>query len=1088
MSFLNKETPGDLQELFKDALINNTFSQQHIHESLRMEIENSYSYLYRLQRNMIRYENFHYQTRRFLLTTSRNEILDRVAEINERLEEIALEESTEELEAEKKSLLEERSDLVRVEPGDFYLDSRYRPCITIPFDFIYGSRREGYRVPYKTELYGAELTFEDVVNYKNPFAYLPLVMVDNKFYFDVKFVVENGSTTLIFSSFNESNIYDKDGYQILHDVCIMFIDNIFVNYCNMQSVSLPYYSEDCNWIPKFNGYLDKQIPPTADGDGMFVAFVKTDSMNYYYPIFDGIELVFENNYWRIPFPQWMLDMIMASTSFDIYLIYWNHLKRYEPYMGGDLEDWDHVVVLEREENTPYAMPIPEVNILLTRIIDECPYPIYNIEKTLHYPNIYTFRDNKRAPTEGPFRIYYMYKEADSLKYTPMHDFYYRYLKYLGGDQPMEQIINLLVHGTPEELTNYEWVQDEERFKEVFQLIYKYKIDQQQYSIHDFLRRETWTKRPPNYQTQKLKELIKNDYNVLRNYARHQRTHGEVFHMFGSNINLKKRFRSSTAFEDRKNPYSFFSGFTIITEEEALDEENPPESPAYQVISDDEETDPFYTIRVQDFASFENPPQVGDYVLLEDYDPAYVFVLKPNKDLKKRKLRIFIDGLYCGDYRDEIFEDFEYIYLPASTAKSVAKVTEDSYIMLEEMHELKYVTTKTFTEAEPTVEIELISHPKTIPTAEDLYLLDKDGYEIPYADYEITPIIKDSEFEMHDEEGNKVRTHASVLKAKITMLNTEFMNQDVEIRVCKIYERFHEVLERRSFPRLVLHDVVCNRQLKHVQIWKNGRLVPENLYKMEQEPEYRPFGIHRIQLLTQFEIGDTIDIEYSPYTHIQRFKSDTLLHGAILNMDGYLNKPCVIDYYDFYLNGKRLGLPHVFQIGKIGLTFTNLQSSHYLVIHERERDDEYFGFEDGENTYYYDILDLIEEPFLREEDKFQIIKDIIDNQKDENVVIGENTDDEEHIVIDNYSDLEEAARIWYYEELLPLGLANPDLVQSDKAYFKYEFPELAEMYLTDYDQIPDLNNGEVIMMQPDFNIDAEMEDTIVMLLGENEIND
>ena len=107
---------------------------------------------------------------------------------------------------------------------------------------------------------------------------------------------------------------------------------------------------------------------------------------------------------------------------------------------------------------------------------------------------------------------------------------------------------------------------------------------------------------------------------------------------------------------------------------------------------------------------------------------------------------------------------------------------------------------------------------------------------------------------------------------------------------------------------------------------------------------------------------------------------------------------------------------------------------------------------------------------------------------DNVVIGENTDDEEHIVIDNYSDLEEAARIWYYEELLPLGLANPDLVQSDKAYFKYEFPELAEMYLTDYDQIPDLDNGEVIMMQPDFNIDAEMENTIVMLLGENEIND
>ena len=45
-----------------------------------------------------------------------------------------------------------------------------------------------------------------------------------------------------------------------------------------------------------------------------------------------------------------------------------------------------------------------------------------------------------------------------------------------------------------------------------------------------------------------------------------------------------------------------------------------------------------------------------------------------------------------------------------------------------------------------------------------------------------------------------------------------------------------------------------------------------------------------------------------------------------------------------------------------------------------------------------------------------------------------------------------------------------------------------MYLTDYEQVPDLENGEVIMLQPDFNIEAPMENTIVMLFGENEIND
>ena len=271
----------------------------------------------------------------------------------------------------------------------------------------------------------------------------------------------------------------------------------------------------------------------------------------------------------------------------------------------------------------------------------------------------------------------------------------------------------------------------------------------------------------------------------------------------------------------------------------------------------------------------------------------------------------------------------------------------------------------------------------------------------------------------------------------------------------------------------------------MQIWKNGRLVPENLYKQEN---FRQFGIYRIQMLEECKPGDVIDFEFSPYTHKQVGLVDGLGEGGVLNLANYFDKPASIDYYDFYINGKRLGLPNVYQVGRTGVTFTNLKSTFHLALFERERDEEYFGFEHGDEIYFYDELDFINEPFLRKEDRELAIKEIIDNQKDPRTVIEPNTDDEDHITIENLPSLEESSKIFYYEELLPLGLLYPDVVQFDKAYFKFEYSDLASMYLTDYEQVPDLENGEVIMLQPDFNIEAPMENTIVMLFGENEIND
>ena len=164
MSFLNKETASTTAELFKDALINNTFNKRCISDSLKMEIENSYSYLYRLQRNMIRYERFHFQTKPRDLRMSKSQKNDLLKELDELLESSLSEE-------EKESVLQQRQELIRVDYGDYYLDDRYRASMMIDFDLINNPNRQDYKM---SKYDGQEISMDDIIAHPDIFGVLRL--------------------------------------------------------------------------------------------------------------------------------------------------------------------------------------------------------------------------------------------------------------------------------------------------------------------------------------------------------------------------------------------------------------------------------------------------------------------------------------------------------------------------------------------------------------------------------------------------------------------------------------------------------------------------------------------------------------------------------------------------------------------------------------------------------------------------------------------------------------------------------------------------------------------------------------------------
>ena len=88
------------KDFLQTALTNGSFDLDALDKALRKTVDNSFSYLYRLQRNTITYEEYHYTTRN----------------------------------------VESQPDY-----GDLYLDKRERGCIDIPCEVIRTSGREKYR-------------------------------------------------------------------------------------------------------------------------------------------------------------------------------------------------------------------------------------------------------------------------------------------------------------------------------------------------------------------------------------------------------------------------------------------------------------------------------------------------------------------------------------------------------------------------------------------------------------------------------------------------------------------------------------------------------------------------------------------------------------------------------------------------------------------------------------------------------------------------------------------------------------------------------------------------------------------------------
>lgn len=494
-----------LRLLMEDAEINNTFDIESVTDTVKMELENSFWYLYRLQRNKIRFKEYFFPTSRQSTTSKRIY-------------------------------------------GDMFLDDKMNVCIQIDADLVNQSSREIYR---QSEYFNKEFTLDDINNHPEIFERTILLCIDGQYLFDYKIKMDNGITRIILP-YKMSYLYQKNNEIKQHVTSVILIDNEFYRTIQTNRNILSQMSENDNIVlgPQYCG-LD-----SFRTDGTYVVFVRFDNdtgsslMNFC--------TVLRNGFLQVDFSNLILSKIKASSSnFTITLVFMKDM--YEHHLYGDnsivmqyREKVDKnlapVMLIERSDCEPFNMPIPVENFLVLKRITEGEqigeYTTFNESGVeLHYPNMYTLNDPD--PKEGDiYRVFYFYEKGYDLHYNPKFNFFYKFIKTKLRCTTLEEAVNRCYFEDTDLLTMGE--QDE--LFGVFRKLYNYVPIDNQYDIIDFTKRNSSNETPYEYKVRHMHEFIEEDTKALKDYVLRQNHISESYYLYVNHINLTKRSRFDTSGE------------------------------------------------------------------------------------------------------------------------------------------------------------------------------------------------------------------------------------------------------------------------------------------------------------------------------------------------------------------------------------------------------------------------------------------------------------------------------------------------------------------------------------------------------------
>lgn len=959
-------------ELMQNAYVNNSFSIQSVNRSLKMEYENSYTCLNRLQKDVIRFEHFH-------MTTL------------------------------------EKTDKTQPYLREFYRDQILRICTDITHDILDISRKKAY---LDSPFFEQEITQEDIANHPEIFTRIPMLIIDGQVYHDVLFRYIDGRTELTLVGMEIPfllKMVDRDKgyylrYDVLasHDIQLLVFDNIKRIYYSYKDLGITLNPSKIQTI-KVDG-----------NDGDIYACYITDGPSKKMMCSSVYFLKVESGKIKFQLSGEDLRRFANTSDVKIYMHYLKDCKQYEYDIDGSESDNGIIadsVVISDKNDVPYPHPIPNTNMVLFKKSGNGGWVIMgNTEELIkqHYPNIYEIVDNNMKAGDM-YQLFYFYydtrkkiaENSDLLlglnslagyrnKYRPMYQFFYDYAKTKLRVDSIREAVNMFTHNKIETyyFSGTNKAEKKQAFIDVFNKLYNYEIPDIETDITDYATKydkgslnlnQKRDKEPFEYKVEQMWKFVHLDEEVLHRYVIEQDIVGESYYLFENTMDLTGRYRLNSG------------------------------------------TD------------------LGDkYITFEE--PMYVFMFETQSKQRVPMLPVvFVDGLFQHHIIHESYGFKEFIYVP------VASFTTDCMMELEVFPDYNFKEKMHLVDEKDWHEVSL-SFPVDIqPTLADFYVtLDPQDQKV-FADefWKAKLIMGDLEFNTRKDDGENYEVFTPLKNFKIAATIPEAFKygNDFYVNFSKNCTTYTVEVKEDGTPKVDLPFRMLKPEKEYLRVFKNGRLVDHNLYYLAYK--LRPLTV---QFYMTCKKGDIITVNVVPYQYKEIYYQKKFdLNKPIFDLSEKITKNFCNRYFDVYVNGRKMSWNSCFAVAPWILTLVNLKSSRNLQIFEIERDDEYFGLDYKTSDRPYSLGDMINEPFIDPDEIGDIIRDKIDKDKDEDLIIHPNTDEE-----DDNGDRDDGilGQLWsyYYGELVPLGFVDPNEYQVNSKKIEQLYPLVNDTYRIDKDVI------------------------------------
>ena len=355
-----------------------------------------------------------------------------------------------------------------------------------------------------------------------------------------------------------------------------------------------------------------------------------------------------------------------------------------------------------------------------------------------------------------------------------------------------------------------------------------------------------------------------------------------------------------------------------------------------------------TSRVRTDTSMEPIVNGTNYMFDEDH---YVFAMN-RRFIKKSRydFRIWVDGLFLNkmQYHMELGLDYYYIYIPTRLINNSSIMEIERYKLFDFYTEVKMNSKEECVDL--SVDNELVT-----AYVRDLYVVNIGTNQyIDKGDIRLTKYSHSLE-KWVDVDRDSFIIMDDIVKLYIT--NDDLLGVPLRIGIHKgasmstsdVYKKDEYHIGDSMAISTTNHG---NYKSSDYRAFNNGRLLLPPQWQSDWSDTYG--GLDTCQTSWALTKGDQVTIDHVPCSFRTVYYQADIPENGLIDVDGKLNLPVSLKWYDIYLNGRKLNYKNITIASPTKFYINNVSSTRHLIIIDRNRDNDLFYLSRVDNKDIYDI--------------------------------------------------------------------------------------------------------------------------------------